>query len=147
MSDFTFVCPTEIIEFSDRIEEFKALNCEVLGMSLLDMFLVVLHIIQVSRYINSWLGASVDSKFSHLAWLDTPRKKGGLGQIAYPLVSDLNQQISKKFGVYMEENGHTLRGLFIVSVKGIIRHISMVRACATCSIVYALFCLNPYYIL
>lgn len=65
--DFTFVCPTEIIAFSDRYEEFKKINTEVLGVS-------------------------VDSEFSHLAWIQTDRKSGGIGDIAYPLVSDIKKK-------------------------------------------------------
>lgn len=98
--DFTFVCPTEIIEFSDRIEEFNALNCGVVGVS-------------------------VDSKFTHLAWTETPRNKGGLGKISYPLLEDLTHKMAIDFGCYMEEDGHTCRGTYIISDKGVVRHISM----------------------
>ncbi|KXJ22794.1 peroxiredoxin-4 [Exaiptasia diaphana] len=98
--DFTFVCPTEIIAFSDRIEEFRAINTEVVA-------------------------CSVDSVFTHLAWINTPRKEGGLGKLKYPLLSDLNQQISKDYGVLLENEGHTLRGLFIIDDKGILRQITM----------------------
>ncbi|XP_040438459.1 peroxiredoxin-4 isoform X1 [Falco naumanni] len=98
--DFTFVCPTEIIAFSDRIEEFRAINTEVVA-------------------------CSVDSKFTHLAWINTPRKQGGLGPIRIPLLSDLTHQISKDYGVYLEDQGHTLRGLFIVDDKRILRQITM----------------------
>src|SRR5579883_1324587 len=62
--DFTFVCPTELVAFSDQLEEFTRRGCEVIGVS-------------------------VDSKYTHLAWVNTPRKQGGLGQIKYPIVSDL----------------------------------------------------------
>ncbi|XP_065293094.1 peroxiredoxin-4-like [Dermacentor albipictus] len=98
--DFTFVCPTEIIAFSDRIQEFKALNAEVVA-------------------------CSVDSPFTHLAWINTPRKQGGLGPIKIPLLSDLTHQISKDYGVYLEDLGHTLRGLFIIDDKGNLRQITM----------------------
>ncbi|KAK3735814.1 hypothetical protein QZH41_019918 [Actinostola sp. cb2023] len=98
--DFTFVCPTEIIAFSDRIEEFRAINTEVVA-------------------------CSVDSVFTHLAWLNTRRKEGGLGKLKYPLLSDLNQQISKDYGVLLENEGHTLRGLFIIDDKGVLRQITM----------------------
>lgn len=98
--DFTFVCPTEIIAFSDRIKEFHAINTEVIA-------------------------CSVDSSFTHLAWINTPRKMGGLGPINIPLLSDLTHQISKDYGVYLEDLGHTLRGLFIVDDKGILRQITM----------------------
>ena len=77
--DFTFVCPTEIVAFSDRYEEFKALNAEVLGLS-------------------------VDSKYSHLAWIEKPRKEGGLGGLKYPLVSDLKREIAEAFnGTFQRE--------------------------------------------
>nr|XP_009938197.1 PREDICTED: peroxiredoxin-4 [Opisthocomus hoazin] len=98
--DFTFVCPTEIIAFSDRIEEFRAINTEVVA-------------------------CSVDSKFTHLAWINTPRKQGGLGPLRIPLLSDLTHQISKDYGVYLEDQGHTLRGLFIIDDKRILRQITM----------------------
>jgi len=98
--DFTFVCPTEIIAFSDRVEDFRALNAEIVGIS-------------------------TDSKFTHLAWVNTPRKQGGLGHVNIPLLSDLTHQISKDFGVYLEHLGHSLRGLFIIDGKGIVRQITM----------------------
>uniref|UniRef100_A0A8D3ALX6 thioredoxin-dependent peroxiredoxin n=1 Tax=Scophthalmus maximus TaxID=52904 RepID=A0A8D3ALX6_SCOMX len=98
--DFTFVCPTEIIAFSDRVHEFRAINTEVVA-------------------------CSVDSQFTHLAWINTPRKEGGLGQMKIPLLSDLTHQISKDYGVYLEDQGHTLRGLFIIDDKGILRQITM----------------------
>jgi len=98
--DFTFVCPTEIIAFSDRVKEFQAIGAEVIG-------------------------ASVDSHFSHLAWMNTPRKAGGLGKLAIPLLSDLTHKISQDYGVYLEDHGHTLRGLFIIDDKGVLRQITM----------------------
>jgi len=99
--DFTFVCPTEILAFSDRAEEFRKINCEIVGVS-------------------------VDSKFTHLAWLNTPRKQGGLGgKLHYPLVADLTKKISRDYGVLLEEAGHTLRGLFIINPKGIICQITL----------------------
>eukprot|EP01132_Coremiostelium_polycephalum_P004050 gene4050-5069_t len=98
--DFTFVCPTEIIAFSDRIAEFRAIGVEVIG-------------------------CSVDSQFTHLAWVNTPRKEGGLGGINYPLVSDLTHQISKDYGVYIEEDGHTIRGSFIIDPQGVVVQITM----------------------
>nr|XP_020644835.1 peroxiredoxin-4 [Pogona vitticeps] len=98
--DFTFVCPTEIIAFSDRIEEFKAIGAEVVA-------------------------CSVDSQFTHLAWINTPRKQGGLGPVKIPLLSDLTHQISKDYGVYLEDQGHALRGLFIIDDKKILRQITM----------------------
>nr|XP_023489070.1 peroxiredoxin-4 isoform X3 [Equus caballus] len=98
--DFTFVCPTEIIAFGDRIEEFRSINTEVVA-------------------------CSVDSQFTHLAWINTPRRQGGLGPIRIPLLSDLTHQISKDYGVYLEDSGHTLRGLFIIDDKGILRQITL----------------------
>lgn len=98
--DFTFVCPTEIIAFSDRIEEFRSINTEVVG-------------------------CSVDSVFTHLAWINTPRKEGGLGKLKYPLLSDLNHQIAKDYGVLLLNEGMTLRGLFIIDDKGFLRQITM----------------------
>lgn len=98
--DFTFVCPTEIIAFSDRIKEFASRDTEVIGVS-------------------------VDSHFSHLAWRNTPRKKGGLGEITYPLVADLDKSISRKYGVLLEKPGIALRGLFLIDKTGKIRHITI----------------------
>lgn len=98
--DFTFVCPTEILAFSERIEEFKKINTHVVA-------------------------CSVDSHFTHLAWINTPRKEGGLGKINIPLLSDLTHSIAKDYGVYLEDLGHTLRGLFIIDDKGILRQITM----------------------
>jgi alkyl hydroperoxide reductase subunit AhpC len=97
--DFTFVCPTEIIAFSDRVHDFEKRGCQVLG-------------------------ASVDSEFSHLAWIKTPRKDGGLGDLKYPLVSDLNKSISREYGVLLE-GGVALRGLFLIDREGIVRHITI----------------------
>ncbi len=97
--DFTFVCPTEIIEFSDLQPEFAKSNAVVLG-------------------------ASVDSEYSHLAWMELDRKKGGIGAINVPLIADLKRTISKDYGVMLESEGHSLRATFIISDKGIIRHMS-----------------------
>ncbi len=90
--DFTFVCPTEITAFSDRIADFKKLNAEVLA-------------------------CSVDSKFSHLAWINTPRNQGGLGKLENPLLADLNKQIASDYGVLLPA-GIALRGLFIINPEG-----------------------------
>lgn len=98
--DFTFVCPTEIIAMSDRIEEFEVRNTQVIGVS-------------------------VDSQFSHLAWRNTPRKRGGIGEITYPLVSDLDKSISRSYGVLVEKPGIALRGLFIIDKLGKLRHITV----------------------
>ncbi|MEK6531411.1 MAG: peroxiredoxin [Deltaproteobacteria bacterium] len=98
--DFTFVCPTELISLSDRIDEFKQRNAEVIGIS-------------------------VDSHFSHLAWRNTPRKKGGIGDIDYPLVADLDKSISRRYGVLLEKPGIALRGAFIIDKEGKLRHITV----------------------
>ncbi|WP_066115723.1 peroxiredoxin [Geminocystis sp. NIES-3709] len=98
--DFTFVCPTEIIAFSDRHDEFKALNTEILGVS-------------------------VDSEFAHLAWIQTERKQGGIGDINYPLISDLKKEISTAYNVLEPNAGVALRGLFIIDRNGIIQHITV----------------------
>ena len=94
--DFTFVCPTEITAFSDRYDEFSSINTEVLGVS-------------------------VDSKFSHLAWIQTERNAGGLGDINYPLVSDLKKEIAQSYNVLTDE-GVALRGLFIIDREGVVQH-------------------------
>ncbi len=94
--DFTFVCPTEIIAFSDRIADFKKLNVQVLG-------------------------ASIDSHFSHLAWRNVPRTEGGIGKIDYPLVADLNKEIARSYGVLLP-GGIALRGLFLIDRGGTLRH-------------------------
>ncbi len=93
--DFTFVCPTEIIAFSDRVGEFEKRNCQVIG-------------------------ASVDSQYTHLAWVNTPRADGGLGELKYPLVADLTKKISADYGVLLD-SGISLRGLFLLDQKGIVR--------------------------
>jgi len=95
--DFTFVCPTEIIAFSDQASECKALGAEVLGVS-------------------------VDSKFSHLAWMNTDRKTGGVGQLQFPLAADLSKQVSRDYGVLIEDAGVALRGLFIIDDQGLVQY-------------------------
>uniref|UniRef100_A0A0N4ZSY1 thioredoxin-dependent peroxiredoxin n=1 Tax=Parastrongyloides trichosuri TaxID=131310 RepID=A0A0N4ZSY1_PARTI len=95
--DFTFVCPTEIIAFGDRAKEFKALGAEAVA-------------------------CSCDSQFSHLAWINTPRKKGGLGDMQIPILSDFDKSIARSFGVLDEDSGLSYRGLFIIDPKGIVRH-------------------------
>ena len=94
--DFTFVCPTEIIAFSDRIEEFDQRDVQVLGVS-------------------------VDSHFSHHAWRNTPRTEGGIGDVRYPLVADLNKSVSESYGVLLKD-GVALRGLYLIDREGIVRH-------------------------
>jgi len=95
--DFTFVCPTEITAFSDRYDDFKSINTEVLGVS-------------------------VDSEFSHLAWIQTDRKSGGVGDLTYPLVSDIKKEIGAAYNVLDPEAGIALRGLFIIDKEGVIQH-------------------------
>ncbi len=101
--DWTFVCPTEIIAFSERISEFEELDVQVLGVS-------------------------IDSHFSHLQWINTPRKQGGLGGLSYPLISDVTKSISKDYGVLIEDGdaaGVALRGLFIINPEGVLRQITV----------------------
>ena len=108
--DFTFVCPTELLAFQDKLSEFESRNCAVVG-------------------------CSVDSKFSHWAWLNTPRDKGGIEGVTYPIVADLSKTISDNYGVlageydYDEEGtlhfdgvGQAYRGLFLIDKNGVIRH-------------------------
>lgn len=97
--DFTFVCPTEIIAFSEKAKEFRSLNTEVLAVS-------------------------VDSHFSHLAWINTPRKQGGLGSLDIPLLSDLSKQIAKDYGVLLDA-GIALRALYIIDPKQVVRQITV----------------------
>ncbi len=94
--DFTFVCPSEIIAFSHRIDEFN------------------------SRGINV-IGVSVDSQFSHFAWRETPVENGGIGRIKFPLVADLSKQISKDYDVLLGESV-ALRGSFLIGIDGTVRH-------------------------
>jgi peroxiredoxin (alkyl hydroperoxide reductase subunit C) len=95
--DFTFVCPTELTAFNDRIEEFRSINAEVLGVS-------------------------VDSVYSHKAWINQSRKEGGLGGLNYPLASDITKKVSRDYDVLLEEQGIALRGLFIIDPEGIVRY-------------------------
>lgn len=94
--DFTFVCPTEITSFSDLYGRFAEINTEVLGVS-------------------------VDSEYAHLAWLQTDRDDGGLGDLNYPLISDLTKSISRSYNV-LTDKGQALRGLFIIDREGILQH-------------------------
>ncbi len=95
--DFTFVCPSEILAFDLALEEFKKRNCEILGIS-------------------------IDSHFSHFSWKQTPVEKGGIGNIKFPLVSDLTKSISRDYAVLLDM-GISLRGLFLIDKEGIIRHL------------------------
>ncbi|KAF8151655.1 peroxiredoxin, partial [Crassisporium funariophilum] len=99
--DFTFVCPTEILAFNDTLERFKEINTSVFGIS-------------------------TDSKFTHFAWATQPRKEGGLGpDLKLPLIADRNMSIARDYGVLIEEEGISLRGLFIIDPKGILRQITV----------------------
>ena len=94
--DFTFVCPSEIIAFDKQLAKFKEKGCEVIGVS-------------------------IDSHFTHLAWKNTPREKGGIGDVQYPLVADLKKQISRDYGVLIAD-AIALRGLFLIDKDGVVRH-------------------------
>lgn len=94
--DFTFVCPSEIIAFSHRIEEFKSRGIHVIGVS-------------------------VDSQYSHFAWRETPVEKGGIGRVKFPLVADLSKQISRDYDVLFGESV-ALRGSFLIDADGTVRH-------------------------
>ena len=94
--DFTFVCPSEIIAFDKRFNEFKSRGVEVIGVS-------------------------VDSKYSHLAWKNTEVNKGGIGQVKYPLVSDLTKSIARDYDVLIND-AVALRGTFLIDQEGMVRH-------------------------
>ena len=94
--DFTFVCPSEIIAFNKKLDEFKSRNTEVIGIS-------------------------VDSHFSHFAWKETAVENGGIGQIQFPLVADLKKEISRDYGVLFDQSV-ALRGLFLIDKDGTVRH-------------------------
>ncbi|KAI9298872.1 peroxiredoxin [Neoconidiobolus thromboides FSU 785] len=94
--DFTFVCPTEIVAFSEAASKFEALNTVVLGVS-------------------------TDNEFCHLAWTEKPRNQGGLGKVNIPLIADTNHKISRAYNVLIEEEGIALRGLFIIDTKQKVR--------------------------
>jgi peroxiredoxin 2/4 len=97
--DFTFVCPSEIISFSNKAKEFEHRNVQILGVS-------------------------VDSKFSHHAWRKTPVDQGGIGEIHFPLVSDLTKEISRDYGVLIDD-AVALRGTFLIDKSGIVRHATL----------------------
>jgi alkyl hydroperoxide reductase subunit AhpC len=99
--DFTYVCPTELISFSENVQKFKDINTEIVGVS-------------------------TDSHFTHLAWIKTPRSEGGVGKLNFPLIADISKNISRSFRVLVEDEqddlyGAALRGLFIIDEKGVIR--------------------------
>jgi peroxiredoxin (alkyl hydroperoxide reductase subunit C) len=95
--DFTFVCPTELTAFSDRYEDFQGIGAEVIGVS-------------------------TDSAFSHRAWLQTPRDKGGVEGLKYPLAADVTKGVSRDYGVLVEDKGIALRGLFVIDPEGVLRY-------------------------
>ncbi len=95
--DFTFVCPTELTTFSDRYEDFQRAGADVLGVS-------------------------IDSVYSHRAWLETPRSKNGVQGLKFPLAADITKKVSRDYDVLLEEEGIALRGLFIIDPKGILRY-------------------------
>jgi len=94
--DFTFVCPSEILAFNKAVDAFKAKNCEVVGVS-------------------------IDSHFSHLAWKNTAINDGGIGNVQFPLVADLDKSISENYGVLLDM-GIALRGLYLIDKEGVVRH-------------------------
>ena len=101
--DFTFVCPTEICQFSDRAKDFEATNCQIVG-------------------------ASIDSHFTHMEYTKKDRKVGGLGKMNIPMVADVSKEISKKYGCLIEDGddaGVAFRATYIIDDKGILRHISI----------------------
>ena len=95
--DFTFVCPTELTTFSDKYEDFEGIGASVIGVS-------------------------TDSVFSHRAWLQTPRDKSGVEGLKYPLASDITKQVSRDYGVLIEDRGVALRGLFVIDPEGVLRY-------------------------
>ena len=98
--DFTFVCPTEIIDFGKKAADFRKIGAEVVG-------------------------CSTDSHFAHMAWSNTPREKGGIGQLDIPLLADLTKSVSDDYGVLIKEAGIALRGTFIIDGNGTLRHSSI----------------------
>ena len=95
--DFTFVCPTELIAFSRRIEEFESRSVQVIG-------------------------CSIDSQFTHVAWRNTPIEEGGIGSVTYPLVADVKHEVCKAYDVEFEQAGVAFRGSFLIDENGIVRH-------------------------
>jgi peroxiredoxin (alkyl hydroperoxide reductase subunit C) len=95
--DFTFVCPTELTSFSDRYDDFEGIGAAVVGVS-------------------------TDSVHSHRAWLKTPRDKGGVEGLRYPLASDITKSVARDYGVLIEDKGVALRGLFVIDPEGVLRY-------------------------
>ena len=95
--DFTFVCPSELIAFDHRLDEFKKRGVEVIGVS-------------------------IDSAFTHLAWKNTPIEKGGIGPVRYPMVADTKHEICRAYDVEFEPEGVAFRGSFLIDRAGVVRH-------------------------
>ena len=95
--DFTFVCPTELIAFQKKLQAFEERGCVVVG-------------------------CSIDSEYSHLAWLRTPQSEGGIQGVAYPIVADIHKTIARSYQTLSEEEGVAFRGLFLIDKEGIVRH-------------------------
>ncbi|MDX9708672.1 MAG: peroxiredoxin [Trichloromonas sp.] len=95
--DFTFVCPTELIAFSRRIQEFEERGVQVIG-------------------------CSIDSQYTHVAWRNTPVAEGGIGPVAYPLAADVKHEICRAYDVEFDEAGVAFRGSFLIDCGGIVRH-------------------------
>ena len=95
--DFTFVCPTELHAFQEQLAEFEKRNVQVIG-------------------------ASTDSHHSHLAWLNTPKAKGGIEGVAYPILADFNKTVTKDYGILKEDLGAAYRGTFLIDKKGVVQH-------------------------
>ena len=95
--DFTFVCPTEIIAHDRRLEDFKARNVEVVGVS-------------------------IDSQFAHFAWRNTPVKEGGIGPVRFPIVADVNHEIVRAYGIEHPDAGVALRASFLIDRDGRVQH-------------------------
>jgi len=98
--DFTFVCPTELHAFQDRLQEFRERECELVG-------------------------CSIDSAYCHLAWLRTPRNEGGIQGVEYPIIADVNKTISQNYEVLIPHEGIAYRGLFLIDQEGIVRHVTV----------------------
>lgn len=95
--DFTFVCPTELHAFAEKQDEFKKRGCELVG-------------------------CSVDSHFSHAAWLRTPKAEGGIEGVKYPILADMHKTIARSFGTLKEDEGVAFRGLFLIDKQGVVQH-------------------------
>jgi peroxiredoxin (alkyl hydroperoxide reductase subunit C) len=95
--DFTFVCPTELIHFSDRLDEFQGVGAEVVGVS-------------------------TDSVHSHKAWLNTPQDKNGIAGVKYPIASDVGGRLAAKYNILVEDANVALRGLFIINPEGVLQY-------------------------